>query len=193
MVSRLYTWTIRWAHTKCAAWALAAISFAESSFFPIPPDPVLMIMTLLRPAYWWRYALLTTATSAAGGVAGYFIGLGFYEFIGKAIIETYHLTDAMVAVGARYQENAFLAIVAAALTPIPYKVFTIGGGLFEISLWTLIVASLVGRGIRFFGVALLMFIFGSRAEEFIKQHFNDLTVAFFILIALGFVAIKFFF
>ncbi|MBI1956922.1 MAG: DedA family protein [Candidatus Niyogibacteria bacterium] len=193
MISRLYTWTAQWAHSKCAPWALGIIAFAESSFFPIPPDPVLVIMSLLRPSRWWWYALLTTAMSVAGGVAGYFIGLGFYEFIGKTIIDAYHLTDAMAVVGAKYQDNAFLAVVAAALTPIPYKVFTIGGGLFEISLWTLILASLVGRGIRFFGIAFLMYLFGSRAEEFIKNHFNDLTVAFFILLVLGFVAIKFFF
>ena len=90
MVSRLYTWTIRWAHSIYAAWALAIISFAESSFFPIPPDPLLMIMTLLRPAYWWRYALITTVASVLGGIAAYFIGLGFYEVIGAKIISAYH-------------------------------------------------------------------------------------------------------
>ena len=192
MLSRLYTWTVRWAHTKCASWALAVIAFAESSFFPIPPDPVLMLLTLFRPSRWWWYALLTTASSVLGAVAAYFIGFWFFESVGKTIIEAYHLTDTMRAVGEQYRENAFLAILGAALTPIPYKVFTIAGGFFQISFGSLIVASILGRGARFFAVSFLMYMFGSRMEEFIKKHFNALSILFFALIVAGFVIVKYF-
>ena len=95
--------------------------------------------------------------------------------------------------GEKYRDNAFLAVLGAALTPIPYKVFTIAGGLFQISLPTLIVASILGRGFRFFAVALVMYLFGERMEQFIKKYFNIFTVAFFALIVLGFIAIRYFF
>lgn len=191
MASRFYQWTIHWAHTRFSSWALAIIAFAESSFFPIPPDPFMMILTVFRPKRWWWYALLTTVASVLGAIAAYFIGLVFYETVGKSIIDAYHLTDAMREIGERYRANAFLAIIGAALTPIPYKVFTIAAGLFHVPLGILIVASIVGRGARFFVISYIMYTFGSHMEEFIKKYFNLLSALFFALLIAGFIVIKY--
>lgn len=149
-------------------------------------------MVLAEPKKWFRFGLITTVASVLGGVAGYYIGYALWETIGKAVVAFYGLGDAMAVVGARYQAHAFAAIFTAALTPIPYKVFTIAAGLFQISLGTLIVASILGRGLRFFAVSWLVGTFGEPVKEFIDRYFDVLTVAATVVLIGGFIVVRWF-
>jgi membrane protein YqaA with SNARE-associated domain len=173
--------------------ALFVLAFAESSFFPIPPDVLLVALALGAPRRALRFALICTVGSVLGGVAGYAIGWGFWEGVGRRIlIDTYGFEDAFERVGEMYRQNAFLAVFTAAFTPIPYKVFTIAAGVFHdsVSLPTLVLASIVGRGARFFLVAGLIARFGAPATRFIDAHFNRLALLFAVLLVGGFVLVK---
>ena len=169
---------------------LFGISFIESSIFLIPPDVLMIPMVVTEPKKWFRFALITTIASVLGGIAGYYIGYWLWETVGKAVIAFYGLGDAMLTVQIKYEANAFAAIFTAALTPIPYKVFTIAAGLFHISLTTLVFASIVGRGLRFFVVAWLVGTFGEPVKEFIEKYFDILTVAAAMFLVGGFIVIR---
>jgi membrane protein YqaA with SNARE-associated domain len=186
----LYDWTIGWSRTRQAPWALFGIAFAESSFFPVPPDVLLIPMALASPRRWWLTALVCTAGSVLGAVLGYYIGLAFYETVGVRIVDFYHLQAAMEAVGQRYSENAFAAVFTAAFTPIPFKVFTIAGGVFQIPLGMLLAGSAVGRAGRFFLVAGLLRLFGEPVQRFIEKYFDLLSLLFVALLIAGFAAVK---
>ncbi len=147
-------------------------------------------MIIAEPKKWFRFALITTTASVLGGIAGYYIGYWLWETIGKAVIAFYGLGDAMAAVRIRYEANAFAAIFTAALTPIPYKVFTISAGLFHISLATLVFASIAGRGLRFFAVAWLVGRFGEPIKELIEKYFDILTVIAAALLVGGFIVLR---
>lgn len=188
---KLYDWTIGWSRTKQAPYALFGIAFAESSCFPIPPDVLLIPMVVADRKSWWKNALICTLGSVAGAFLGYFIGWAFYETAGKLIVEAYHLERFMSVVEQKYADNAFLTIFTAAFTPIPYKVITIAAGLFEISLPTLFVASVIGRGGRFFLVAATLRIFGERIEKTIEKYFDIFSIVFVILLVGGFIVIKY--
>lgn len=188
---KLYDWTIHFSKTKHALSALFGISFAESSFFPIPPDVLLIAMTVANKYKWWIYASIATAGSVIGGVAGYYIGLTFFETIGKPIIEFYHFQEKFDTVGRLYENNAFLAVFTAAFTPIPYKVFTIAGGVFQIPLHELIIGSLLGRAGRFFAVAGALRIFGDKISRAIEKYFDIFSLLFMALLIGGFLIIKF--
>jgi membrane protein YqaA with SNARE-associated domain len=190
---RLYNWTIKWAGTKQAPYALAIVAFAESSFFPVPPDALLIPMVVARRNKWLRNALICTLGSVAGAVLGYVIGWGFYESVGKKIVDAYDLHHSMEIIGDKYAQNAFLAVLTAAFTPIPFKVFTIGAGLFSVSLPTLLLASLVGRAGRFFMVSALLRVFGEKISGFLEKYFDILSLVFVALLIGGFVAIKYLF
>lgn len=187
---KLYDWTIHWAKTPKAPVALFSIAFIESSFFPIPPDVLLIAMTMAQPKKWLRYATICAIGSVCGAFLGYLIGWGLYESVGKLIVDTYHLQNVMELVGRKYQENAFLTVFTAAFTPIPYKVITIAAGLFKIPLATLAVASLIGRAGRFFLVAGALRLFGEKIEKSIEKYFDIFSLAFSALIILGFLALK---
>jgi membrane protein YqaA with SNARE-associated domain len=188
IIRRMYDWTLSWAESKWGPAALGVLAFIESSFFPIPPDPLLMALALGKPRRSLHFALLCTTASVAGGIAGYAIGLYLWHAVQDFFFAYVPgFTEANFRfVEAKYRENAFLAIFAAAFTPIPYKVFTIASGVFETGLGVLISASVLGRGMRFFGVAALLGWIGAPAKHFIDRYFNWLTIAFFILLALGF-------
>lgn len=188
---RLYDWTIHWADTKYALPALIILSFTESSFFPIPPDVLLLAMCFTKPKKWFLYAFWCTVASAVGGVFGWLIGWGLYESVGKPIVEFYSGGEKMAAAQALYDEWGAVAVLVAAITPIPYKIFTIASGVFHYSPWSLFVFSLVGRGIRFFAVALLIRFFGVRIRKFLEKHFEWASFVFVILAVLGFLALKF--
>ena len=193
ILKRLYNWTISWAEKPQGLWALAVLSFAESSFFPIPPDVLLIPLVFGAPKKWWRIALICTLASTVGGVFGWYIGHAawdatqsfFFNYVPGFTHENFDF------VRQSYQSNAFLAIFGAALTPIPYKIFTIAAGVCDVSIATLIAASLLGRGGRFFAVALIIYFVGPKAKEFIDKYFNILASAFFVLLVLGFVLVKF--
>lgn len=190
VMHRLYNWTLGWAKTKYAQTSLFLLAFAESSFFPVPPDVLLIAMTVADRFKWWRYALITTIGSVLGGVLGYYIGLTFFETVGKQIIEFYHLGKYFEIVQVKYEQNALLAVFTAAFTPIPFKVFTIAGGVFQIPLSSLIIGSVVGRAGRFFAVALALRIFGKRIADTIDKYFDLFSILFVLLIAGGFVVLK---
>ncbi|HMQ02626.1 MAG TPA: YqaA family protein [Pyrinomonadaceae bacterium] len=190
---RLKDWVEGYADKPHAQWALFAIAFTESSFFPIPPDVLLIAMSVIVPTMAFRYALICTAGSVLGGVFGYFIGWAFFETIGQPILQFYGAMGHYESVQQLYSEHAFWAILAAGITPIPYKVFTIAAGAFEISLATLIGASIIGRSLRFFFVAALFYFFGAPIKRFIDKYFEILTVVFLILLVGGFVVIRFVF
>ncbi|MBO7611966.1 MAG: DedA family protein [Elusimicrobia bacterium] len=191
-IRKCYDWTINWSKTKYASWALFFIAFAESSFFPVPPDVLLIPMAIAERKKWLQIALICSVGSILGALLGYFIGYQFYELIGRKIVDLYNLQGAVDIVSAKYHEHAFLAIFTAAFTPIPFKVFTIVAGLVKIPLIVLIVASAIGRSARFFIVAILIRIFGEKIQYFIEKYFNLLTIIFVILLIGGFCCVKMF-
>lgn len=191
MIRRLYDWVLSWADTRYGVPALAAVSFMESSFFPIPPDPLLMALSMGRPERSFRYAVVCSAMSVLGGIIGYLIGWGIWELVSEYFFTYLFSQETFLYVSGKYEENAFLAILGAAFTPIPYKVFTISAGVFKISLLILITASVIGRSARFFLEAGLIFFYGVRIKSFIDKYFNILITLFFILLVLGFIAVKY--
>ncbi len=191
ILRRLYDWTLSWANTKYGIIALFAIAFAESSFFPIPPDILLIALCLSLPSRAFWYALICSIGSILGGIFGYIIGFGLYDVIGAKIIDALGYQEYFTTVGNLFAENAFLAILGAAFTPIPYKVFTIAAGFWKINFITFLGASIVGRTARFFLVAGLIYYFGERIKSLIDRYFNILTLVFFALLVLGFIVIKY--
>lgn len=187
----LYDWTLSWAYTPYGTVALAAVAFAESSFFPIPPDLLLIALSVAIPKRAFYYVLVSSVFSVLGGIFGYYIGVAMYDTVGRLIIQTLQYERYFDLVGKMYADNAFLAILSAAFTPIPYKVFTIAAGVWRIDIGTLILASVIGRTGRFLLVGAMIYFFGARIKTFIEKYFNILSIAFFILVAAGFLAIKY--
>lgn len=191
LIRRMYGWVIGWSQKPQAEKALGGIAVAESSFFPIPPDPLLIAMVLAKPQKYIRFALICTIGSVVGGVIGYAIGAGLFETVGKWIIETYDLQAEFIEVGNLYAEYTVLAVIIAGFTPIPYKLFAIAAGMFSINLPLFILASIIGRGGRFFLVATLMHHFGPRFKDKIEKYIDILGIIFVVMIVLGVWAIKF--
>jgi membrane protein YqaA with SNARE-associated domain len=189
-IHRLYHWVLSWAEHPQGTWALFILAFAESSFFPIPPDVLLIALCLGRPRRAAWYALVCTAGSVAGGVAGYAIGRELYDAVGRPILEFYGLTERYSEVQALYRRFDVWAVGIAGLTPIPYKVFTVSAGAFGVSLPGFVAASVVGRGLRFGIVATLLRFWGEAAREFIDRHLGLLTILFAILLVGGFVLLR---
>lgn len=188
---RLKTWVESFAEKPGAEWLLFILAFAESSFFPIPPDVLLIAMAVVVPRRAFRYALICTAGSVLGGMFGYFIGQQFFDLIGVKIINFYGVQAHYDKVRELYQTNAFTAIAVAGFTPIPYKVFTIAAGAFNVSFTTLVIASILSRGGRFTLVAALFFFFGARVKTLIDKYFEVLTILFAVLLIGGFIIIRF--
>ncbi len=191
LLRRLYDWVLHWAETPYAVPALFILSFAESSFFPVPPDVLLIALAISIPARSFRYALICSVASVLGGVLGYAIGLFGYEAIGRPIVELYHGQKVMEMIKVQYDIYGFWGVLAAAITPIPYKVFTISSGFFQFNFLSFMVASIVGRSFRFFLVAGLIWKFGSPIREFIDKYFNMLSYAFIVLLIGGFIVIRY--
>lgn len=184
-------WVESYAQKPGAGWALFLIAFIESSFFPIPPDVLLIALAISIPKRAFLYALVCSVGSVLGGMFGYFIGLELYEAVGSRIIAFYGLEEQYLAVKALYDSNAFSAIAIAGFTPIPYKVFTIAAGAFQVSFGTLVAASAVSRPARFFLVAALFYYFGPRVKPLIDKYFELLTAVFVVLLIGGFILIKY--
>jgi len=190
MFRKLYNWVLGWADTKYGVPALAIVSFAESSFLPIPPDPLLMTLSLGKPKKAFWYAFVCSAMSVLGGIAGYFIGWALWDLLNGFFLTHVFSPEVFEYVGEQYKQNAFLTILGAAITPIPYKVFTVTAGVFHINFVYLVLASVIGRSTRFFLEAGLIYFFGEKIRNFIDKYFNLLLTLFFILIILGFVIVK---
>jgi membrane protein YqaA with SNARE-associated domain len=193
MLRRLYDWTLSLAARPSAPYALAAVSFSESSFFPVPPDVMLVPMMLARPDKAWFYALICTITSVLGGILGYVIGLVLYDSIGAWLFRLYGLAEGAEAFRHAYAEYGHWVILLKGLTPIPYKLVTITSGFANYHLGWFIVLSVLTRGARFFIIALLMSKFGPRIKSIIDNNFNLVATLAIVALVGGFVAFRFLF
>jgi membrane protein YqaA with SNARE-associated domain len=187
---KLYDWVLTWAYSPYAVPALFLLALAESSFFPIPPDVLLMALAISIPRKSFYYALVCSVGSVIGGVLGYLIGYEFMELIGYRIIELYGFADKWDYVGNLYNTYAGWAVAIAGFTPIPYKVFTIAAGAFKIDFTVFLIASVLSRSARFFLVGGLIYFFGPPIRSFIDKYFNLLAILFMILLIGGFILIK---
>ena len=191
MLRRIYDWCIDAAHKPYALWIMAAVAFAESSFFPVPPDVMLIPMALARPARAWLYALVCTAASVLGGILGYAIGALLYDSLGQWLINLYGLGDKVEAFRAGYAEYGAWIILLKGLTPIPYKLVTITSGFANFNIWLFIVLSVIARGGRFFVVAILLNRYGEWIRVRIERHLGWWVAIGAAVLVLGFViAIK---
>ena len=188
---RLYDWVLGWAETPHGTWALAALAVAESSFFPIPPDPLLLALCLGAPASGLRLAGLTTVASVAGGVIGYGIGAGAWHLFDQFFFDYVPgvSPEGFARVQDLYGRYDFRVIFLAGLTPLPYKVFTLSAGVFAIDFPVFVLASCVSRGLRFFVLGGLVYRWGSALRDVIDRHFNLFTWIFGILLVAGFAAV----
>ncbi len=181
-LKRTYNWTLEKAQHKNAKWYLSLISFAESSFFPIPPDILLIPMALASKARALFYAFMCTLFSVLGGILGYAIGYFFYNSVGIYIVDFYHLENSFNIFENYYKEFGILIVLGAGITPFPYKFITIASGVFGLNFFLFIIVSIIGRGLRFYLIAILLYFFGEKIKLIIDKYFNILTIVFFILL-----------
>ena len=190
LIRKLYDWVLHWATTRYAIPVLFLVSFVESSFFPIPPDVLLIAMVIAAPAGWFRLALICSIGSVLGGMFGYLIGYQFMDIIGNRIVEFYHFQEKWGKIGVLYDKYDVWAVLAAGFTPLPYKVFTLSAGAFKINFSTFVLASAVSRSARFFLVAVLLYKFGPPFKVLIEKYFNLFTIIFVFLLVFGFFVLK---
>lgn len=203
-VRAMYDWTLHWAQTRYGTPALFLLAFMEASFFPIPPDVLLMALALGKPQRAFMYSAVCTVGSVTGALLGWYIGFGLWasmgvhdacpEYGGGAWIFDHipgFACGKFETVARLYDDNAWMALFTAAFTPIPYKIFTIAAGVFQISIGTLLAASVVGRGARFFLVGGLIWKFGPPIKRFIEKRFELMTLIFTLLLVGGFLLIKY--
>jgi membrane protein YqaA with SNARE-associated domain len=193
LLRRLYHWVLALAERPFAPWALAGISFAESSFFPVPPDAMLLPMCLARPRRAFWYATICTVTSVAGGLLGYAIGYLLYDTVGKFLIDLYGYGAQAEYFKSAYDEWGHWIIVIAGFTPFPYKVITITSGFVSYNLFWFVALSILTRGARFYLVATLLYFWGDWAREFIERRLGLLATLSVILFIGGFAAIGYYF
>jgi len=172
-------WALKHAEGKHAKFWLSALSFSEASFFPIPPDILLIAILLANKARkWFYYAFLTSVFSVFGGILGYGLGFFFFDAFGGSVISFYGLKKEFINLKSIFNETAFWAIFAAAFTPIPYKIFTITAGLFNINFLLFITASVLGRSIRFFAIAAVLRLYGPKIADVLYKYFNIFSFIF---------------
>ena len=190
MLRNLYNWTLNKASHKKASWFLVFVSFAESSFFPIPPDILLIPMILAKRLKAWFYALICTFSSVAGGLAGYAIGYFFYASIGSAIVEIYGLSNSFNLFEDYYKQYGIWIVLSAGFTPFPFKFITIASGVFNLNIFLFVIVATIARGLRFYLIAILLFVFGIAIKKLIDKYFNILVSLFFILLIFSILIIK---
>ena len=191
MLRRLYDWTLSLASRPAAPYALGAVSFAESSFFPVPPDVMFVPMALARPDRVWSYALIMTVTSVLGGIFGYAIGALLYDSVGQWLFRIYGLTEGAEAFRKAYGEYGHWVILLKGLTPIPYKLVTITSGFAAYDLFWFTVLSIITRGARFFFLAAVLSRYGEPIKRVLDRHFNTAVAGLAAAIILGFVAFRY--
>ena len=192
ILRNLYDWVLHWSETKYGLPALFFIAFIESSVFPIPPDVLLIALAFGTPTKAFRFALACTFGSVLGGMFGYFIGMAFYDVIGIRILEFYGFLDKFSMVKGLYDKYDVWIVAIAGFTPIPYKVFTIASGVFGMNFPEFVLVSFFSRGARFFIVAALLRKFGPPIKKFIDKYFDILSIAFVVILVLGFIVVKLF-
>ena len=191
MMQRAYQWMMRTASHEKAPQGLFWVSFIESSFFPIPPDVMLIPMVLAKPAKAWVYAAICTAGSVLGGILGYAIGYFLYETLGLWLINLYGLATQAEAYRVAYNQWGLWIILIKGLTPIPYKLVTIASGAAAFNFWAFIAASILTRGVRFFMVAALLYWLGEPIRDFIERRLTLVTTTFVVVLVGGFVAVRY--
>lgn len=191
MLRRLYDWTLSLAAGPRAPAALGSVSFVESSFFPIPPDILLIPMVIAKREKAWWYAALCTVTSVLGGVLGYLIGMFLFQQVAEPILSFYGKMDYFDEFSGIFNEWGWWFVFIAGVTPFPYKVITIASGAAGLSLPVFILASIVSRGLRFFIVAALLYFFGPPIKDFIEKRLGLMFTIFVVLLVGGFAVLKF--
>lgn len=191
MIRALYDWTIRLADHPRALWALGIISFVESSFFPIPPDVLMIPMIIARPSRAWLIATIALVTSVLGGLFGYFIGAALWETVGQPILSFYGKAEAADVFAERFNQYGAWAVLFAGVTPFPFKVITITSGWTSLSLPVFIICSILARGLRFFVVAALLWQFGAPIRDFIERRLGLMFTLFMALLIGGFFLVKY--
>ena len=191
MLRWLYPWTLALAETPHALWALAFISFIESSVFPIPPHVLVIPMVIARPDRWALIAGICAAASVAGGVLGYGLGAFAFEGVGRPVLEFYGYSEKFDAFALRYNEFGAWAVLFAGLTPFPFKVITILSGATALNFWVFLLSSIVARGAVFFIMAALLWKLGPPIRVFVEKRLGLMFVLFCILLFGGFAAVKF--
>ena len=186
MLTSLYQWTLRLADHPRALWALALISFIESSFFPIPPDVLMIPMILARPSRAWLIATVALVSSVLGGLLGYAIGAFAFEQIGQPILTSLGKGEAVAAFNTRFNDFGFWAVLTAGVTPFPFKVITIMSGWTGMPLATFVATSILARGLRFFLVAALLWRYGAPIRDFIEKRLGLMATLFVLLLFGGF-------
>jgi membrane protein YqaA with SNARE-associated domain len=192
MLRDVYHRTLALAASPRAGWWLAAVAFAEASFFPIPPDVLLVPMALARPDRAWRLALICTIGSVCGGALGYFIGFAVFNQLARPVIEFYGYGGKFAAFQAMYADWGLWVILIKGLTPIPYKIVTIASGAARFNFWMFMAASAVTRGARFFIVATLLHFWGEPVKDFIERRLTLVTTTVAVGVVGGFVALRLF-
>lgn len=191
MLRRFYDRVLALAGSRRAGWWLAAIAFAESSFFPIPPDVLLVPMVLARRERAWHLAAICTIASVTGGALGYLIGYALFDVLAEPILRAYHYQDAFAAFQATFQRWGLWVILVKGLTPIPYKIVTIASGAARFYFPLFMLASAATRGVRFFLVAGLLRLYGQPIQTFIERRLTLVTTATLAIIIAGFAALKY--
>lgn len=189
-IKRLYDACMDWIAGPYGIWVLLVIAFVESSFFPIPPDVFLIAMCISAPSRAFKYAAVCSVGSVLGGAFGYGLGFWFMDSVGQQIIGWYGLEDKFSTVQHLYRSYDVWAVGAAGFTPLPYKLFTITAGAFQLNFATFVLVSLVSRSARFFLVAAFIWKFGEPVKRYIDKYFNVLSIIFIILLVGGFLLIK---
>lgn len=193
MMRRLYDWMMQKASGEGAPWALAIVSFVESSFFPIPPDVMLIPMVLSRREMAWRYATIATVASVIGGMLGYAIGYYLYDAVGLPILRFYGKESALDGFIQFVHDYGVPAVIVKGMTPIPYKVVTIAAGVAKMDLLAFAGASIIARAMRFYLVAALLYFFGEPIRGFIEKRLTLVTTVGVVLLVGGFIAVKYLF
>ena len=191
IVRRLYDWVLSWAETRFGTPALFLLAFVESSVFPIPPDVLQIALSAGKPKRAFWYATVCLVGSVLGAFLGFLIGYAFWATTKDFFFSYLFSEELFDLVKGKYADNAFLTIFTAAFTPVPYKIFTIAAGVCHVPLLTLFIASIIGRGGRFYTVAASMYFFGPTVKVWIDKYFNLLTVIFTILVIAGLAAMGF--
>ena len=190
MLRNLYESILKWSEKRHSLYALSGISFLEASIFPIPPDPLLVALSLGKPKKAFVFAFFCSLFSVLGAILGYYIGFSLWEVSSDFFLNHIFDESSFEFVKSKYEENSFISILTAAFTPIPYKVFTIAAGVFKISILTLIVASAIGRSARFFLISGLIYFYGPSIKSFIDKYFNIITILATLLGIAGIIVYK---
>jgi membrane protein YqaA with SNARE-associated domain len=191
MIKSLYDWTMNLASHPRAIWALAVIAFIEASFFPIPPDVLMIPLILAQPKRAWLIATVALVASIAGGLLGYAIGAFFYESIGAPILESLGKGDAVLEFNDRFNDVSFWAVLIAGVTPFPFKVITILSGWTAMPLGIFITTAIIARALRFFVVAALLWKYGAPIRDFIEKRLGLMFILFVAVLLGGFYLVKF--